>query len=270
MSNLNNYVGLNPIQRGLLNSSNNMALVTGGLNGGFFINTNDKFDYHFATNVFNAAGFTDSVPWDKVLEEYPVNKANGPFYKDRAIVGGGMVGIASFINQSAQNYAMGQIYAAQASSYRTQANLALDNIETQNAYLNEQGSQQIWNLATQKAQFKSEQMMAWAGSGFSDISTGDRRILSDTDRKFNEAAAGVRRSMFLQNFENWRSGMMEYSRLQYAAKSAERLSKASNSIFSYLGAAGNAAMSGLGAYWSLGGGKTKAVGININPKGNAG
>lgn len=190
-----------------------------------------------------------------------------PWYKNTPLMAGIASGAMSFINQSAQNYAMGQVYGAAADSYRSQARLALDNIETQNAYLNEQGSQQLWNLADQKAQFKSEQMMAWAGSGFTDISTGDRRIIADTDRKYDSAAAGIRRSMFLQNFENWRSGMMEYSRLQYAAKSAERLSKASTSVFSYMGAASNAIMSGMGAYWSLGGGQSNNVGKNITPKG---
>ena len=245
MLNLNsyhNYPGLNPFQRNIMGMFNTLE-------------TNS-----FPLGKFNSAlGMYYAQP----TSEQASGKTNTP------LIAGIASGAMSFINQSAQNYAMGQVYAAQASSYRTQANLALDNIETQNAYLNEQGSQQIWNLADQKAQFKSEQMMAWAGSGFTDISTGDRRIINDTDRKFNEAAAGVRRSMFLQNFENWRSGMMEYSRLQYAAKSAERLSKASNSVFSYLGAAGNAAMSGLGAYWSLGGGLSKAAGANINPKGKA-
>lgn len=254
MLNLNS---LNPFKRNILNNTKPTMMD--------YYNSNPVTASMQATNMFNAAGFTNAVNWNNVS----ANATNGPWYKNRSIVGGAMVGAASFINQSAQNYAMGQVYAAQASSYRTQANLALDNIETQNAYLNEQGSQQIWNLADQKAQFKSEQMMAWAGSGFSDISAGDRRIINDTDRKYDSAAAGIRRSMFLQNFENWRSGMMEYSRLQYAAKSAERLSKASNSVFSYLGAAGNAAMSGLGAYWSLGGGLSKAAGTNINPKGKA-
>jgi hypothetical protein len=148
---------------------------------------------------------------------------------------------------------MGQMYSASASAYRSQARLALQNIETENAYLNEQGAQQIWNLADQKAQFKSEQMMAWAGSGFSDISTGDRRILNDTEAKFASAAAGIRRSMFLQNFENWRSGMMEYSRLRYAAEASERMAKASRSPFRIAGNLANATLSGLGTYAAFGG-----------------
>lgn len=235
MLNLNSYMGVNPIQRNIM-------------------------------GMFNALD-TNSFPLGKF------NKALGMYYAKPTndLTVAGMMGIGSgtlsFINQSAQNYAMGQVYGAAASSYRSQARLALDNIETQNAYLNEQGAQQVWNLADQKAQFKSEQMMAWAGSGFTDISTGDRRIISDTDKKFAEATSGIQRSMFLQNFENWRSGMMEYSRLQYAAKSAERLSKASNSVFSYMGAASNAIMSGMGAYYSLGGGQSNNVGKNINPKG---
>lgn len=215
------------------------------------------------TNSFPLGSFNSALG---MYYAQPTNN-QAPWYKNTQTLAGLTAGTASFISGSAQNYAMSQVYGAAADTYRTQARLALDNIETQNAYLNEQGSQQIWNLADQKAQFKSEQMMAWAGSGFADISTGDRRIITDTDRKFAEATAGIQRSMFLQNFENWRSGMMEYSRLQYAAKSAERMSKASNSIFSYLGAAGNAAMSGMGAYWSLGGGQSNKIGKNITPKG---
>ena len=243
MLNLNsyhNYPGLNPFQRNIMGMFNTLE-----------------------TNSFPLGNFNSALG---MYYAQPTNN-QAPWYKNTQTLAGLTAGAASFISGSAQNYAMGQVYGAAADTYRTQARLALDNIETQNAYLNEQGSQQIWNLADQKAQFKSEQMMAWAGSGFTDISTGDRRIIADTDRKYDSAAAGIRRSMFLQNFENWRSGMMEYSRLQYAAKSAERMSKASNSVFSYLGTLGNAAMSGLGAYWSLGGGQSNNFGKNINPKG---
>lgn len=243
MFEFNNYMSLNPMQRNLLGYQNPSA-------------------------PWQSFGTPNSL--GLMVNSTPKAETGTPWYKNKAILGGAMAGGATFISQTAQNYAMGQVYGAAADSYRSQARLALDNIETQNAYLNEQGAQQVWNLADQKAQFKSEQMVAWATSGFSDISTGDRRIIADTDRKYNSAAAGIRRNMFLQNFENWRSGMMEYSRLQYAAKSAERLSKASTSVFSYMGAASNAIMSGMGAYWSLGGGQTNNVGKNITPKGKIG
>lgn len=266
MLNLNSYMGVNPIQRnimGMFNTLDTNSLPFANPNMMSLYNSNPSLYAAQATSMFNAAGFTKGVDWSN----YNAKATQAPWYKNTQTVAGLTAGAASFISGSAQNYAMGQVYGAAADTYRTQAKLALDNIETQNAYLNEQGSQQIWNLADQKSQFKSEQMMAWAGSGFTDISTGDRRIIADTDKKFTEATSGIQRSMFLQNFENWRSGMMEYSRLQYAAKSAERMSKASNSVFSYLGTLGNAAMSGLGAYWSLGGGQSNNFGKNINPKG---
>lgn len=237
MFEFNNYMSLNPMQRNILGYQNPSA-------------------------PWQSFGNPNSL--GLMVNSTPKAETGTPWYK----TGAGMMGIASgtmsFINNMASDFVNSQMYSANASTYRSQARLALHNIETKNAYLNEQGAQQIWNLADQKAQFKASQMSAWATSGFSDISTGDRRIIADTDRKYNSAAAGIRRSMFLQNFENWRSGMMEYSRLQYAAEASERMAKASRSPFRIAGNIGNAILSGMGTYASMGGSfKKPASGADV-------
>lgn len=109
----------------------------------------------------------------------------------------------------------------QAAAYRSQARLAIMQSERQNAYLNESSAQDVWNIYTQSRQLQGKQKAAMAASGFADISSGDYSLMNETARQADKQAYGVKRSAYLQAFENSRQARMEATRLEYAARAAE-------------------------------------------------
>ena len=81
-------------------------------------------------------------------------------------------------------------------------------------YINEELGQNLWNLYDYSKQMKAEQNAAMAVSGFTDISTGDKRIFADTTRKTKEAAEGMNRSAFLKAFETQKAADLKTAALK--------------------------------------------------------
>lgn len=134
-------------------------------------------------------------------------------------------------------------------SLRANARLAIIQANTQNQYLNEQLANQVWGTYDQRDKFLSSQNAAMAASGF-DVSTGDMRLTADTIRQTDDVVSGMNRSAYLQAFETNRAAMMEASRLEYAAKSADITAKYASGWRSLLSAGSQSIMSGLGAYFN--------------------
>lgn len=128
-----------------------------------------------------------------------------------------------------------------AAAYRSQARLAIMQADRQNAYLNESSAQDVWNIYSGARQFQGTQKAAMAASGFSDISSGDYALMNETARQADKQAYGVKRSAYLQAFENSRQARMEAVRLEYAAKSAEiqgKMEKKLSRVNAFTGAFG--------------------------------
>ena len=145
-----------------------------------------------------------------------------------------------------------------AAAYRSQARLAIMQAERQNAYLNESSAQDVWNIYSGARQFQGTQKAAMAASGFSDISSGDYALMNETARQADKQAYGVKRSAYLQAFENSRQARMEAVRLEYAARAAEiqgKMEKKLSRLNAFSGALGSltqgaiqyASYSGMGA-----------------------
>lgn len=117
-----------------------------------------------------------------------------------------------------------------ASSLRSQILLNTYAAERENAYLNEANAQQDWNLNASARQFQGKQVVAHAASGFNDMSSGDYALVNETARQADRAAYGIRRSTYLQAFENTRQARMEAVRLEYAARAAEEQGKLENKL----------------------------------------
>lgn len=154
----------------------------------------------------------------------------------------------------------------QANAYRSQARLAMLQADRQNAYLNEASAQDVWNVYNAGRQLQGQQKAAMAASGFDDISSGDYSLINETARQADRQAYGIKRSAYLQAFENTRQARMEANRLEFAARSAEvmgkmekRLSKM-NAFTSALGALAQGASQYIG-YKGL-------TGNNVSPVGN--
>lgn len=81
-------------------------------------------------------------------------------------------------------------------------------------YINEELGQNLWNLYDYSKQMKAQQNAAMAASGFTDISTGDKRIFADTTRKTKEAAEGMNRSAFLKAFETQKAADLKTAALK--------------------------------------------------------
>lgn len=122
-----------------------------------------------------------------------------------------------------------------ANTYRTQARLALLNADKQSAYINEQAAHQVWNTYDTASRLRGSQVAAMGASGF-DVSSGDRRLLQDTENRANAQAAGINRTAYLQSFETQLQAAMEASRLEYAAKAQDAIRKQSSSGKAFLGA----------------------------------
>lgn len=185
--------------------------------------------------------------------------SNSPLKSTAGISSGGMsvatggallAGGLSFISNLTSNYVNAKTAGMLADSYRTQARLAILQANQQNAYLNEQGAQQVWNLYDQQREMLGTQTVAMGASGF-DVSSGDQRLLQDTKNKIETAASGINRSMFLQAFETTRAARMEASRLNYAAQSQELIRKQYSGLSSILNTGTSAGLNALGAYASL-------------------
>ena len=115
----------------------------------------------------------------------------------------------------------------------------------------------MWEVMSERDAFLGQQNAALAYSGFTDVSTGDKRLTEDTRRQFEEYLSGMNRTAALQSFEIWKSSMLEANRLEYAAKRQDLIAKQNSGLSAALNVFTSGALSGLGAY---AGAKTVSLG----------
>lgn len=171
-------------------------------------------------------------------------------------------GVGSLSTDLLSTHMANEAYASQASAYRTNARLGIMAAQQENEYLNEQAAQQVWNIYDQSSQLQGQQIAAMAASGFTDISTGDQRLIEDTRNRANRAASGLNRSAYLQSFENTRQARMEAARLEYAAQMADISKEYNSNALSWTSRGLGALGSALGAYSAFS--SSSGSGGNIN------
>lgn len=151
-----------------------------------------------------------------------------------------------------------------AATYRSQARMALLAANRQDSYINEEYAQQLWNVSDAASYLRGIQRASMGTTGF-DVSTGDQRLLSDTERRANQQAAGINRTAYLQSFENQMQARLEANRLEYAARSQELIAK-QHSPFKAFVAANFAALGAFaGNIGSLGQSISAGNGNNVSP-----
>lgn len=172
--------------------------------------------------------------------------------------------IGNTLGQYSANRKMSRMNAA---SYRAQIVLNNQTLQRELGYLNESVAQQNWNIGDVASMLQGSQRASMAASGFA-TSTGDQRLLSDTERRANEQVAGNNRSAYLQSFESIMQANLENLRLEYAAKAQEAIAKQNSplraltaSMFAGLGAFA----SNIGNLGDAGAFGTPAKGKNQSP-----
>ena len=110
-------------------------------------------------------------------------------------------GIADFTNEQMKTYLRGKQAQVSIVSLESQDRILEEANKANLGYINEELAQNLWNLYDQAKSFEGEQIASAALSGFTDISTGDRRLISSTRYLTNKAAEGLNRSAFLKAFE---------------------------------------------------------------------
>lgn len=113
---------------------------------------------------------------------------------------------------------------AQAAAYEAQIPSNYAAYREQIEYMGEQNLYNVNEIRQQYDALFGEQVAQLGASGF-DVSSGDERILADTESKKKDAIYLQNRSAYLQSFELWKDTMMENSRLEAAAKSSRAEAK---------------------------------------------
>lgn len=133
----------------------------------------------------------------------------------------GALGMMADYTQSRYN---AKALRAQANAYEAQLPLNYEAYRTNVNYLSEENFANVSRIIDEYEALSGAQMAAMGASGF-DVSTGDQRILKDTQQKMRNEVYLANRSTYLQSFEMWRSTMMEENRLLAAAASARSQAK---------------------------------------------
>lgn len=165
---------------------------------------------------------------------------------------GVLAGVSDLSSKAADVYSSYQSLRADADTFRTQSRLRLYEAEQEAAYDNLALGKSVWEHADYKKEFGGEQMAAWANSGFTDFSSGDERLTTDTKRKIDRSIETLNRNAQIRHFERNKAARMEAFRLQFAAKAAEKRAKR-GLIWDSLSAITGSTMTGLGAYALAGG-----------------
>ena len=116
-------------------------------------------------------------------------------------------------------------YNMQADAYDTQAMMALYSNVINQRYLNMELGSQIDNIYDTGRQIQGTQVAAHAASGFTDISTGDKRLLSDTERKTEKEAYIANTNAYLKSFEMEREANLQNIYYKAQAKIARQQAK---------------------------------------------
>lgn len=113
-------------------------------------------------------------------------------------------------------------YKMQADSFDTQANLSQYAFATNNRYLNLELGNQVSNIYDTGRQIQGTQVAAHAASGFSDTSTGDKRLFADTARKTETEAYTANMNAYLKSFEMNRQANLQTIYYRAQAKIARQ------------------------------------------------
>ena len=133
----------------------------------------------------------------------------------------GALGMMADYTQSRYN---AKALRAQANAYEAQIPLNYEAYRTNINYLSEENFANVSRIIDEYEALTGAQMASMGASGF-DVSTGDQRIIKDTQQKMRNEVYLANRSTYLQSFEMWRSTMMEENRLLAAAASARSQAK---------------------------------------------
>ena len=128
--------------------------------------------------------------------------------------GSAIKGAGYFVKEMLGNYLRGKQAQINIISLESQMEMTQLAAKQNLGYINEELGQNVWNLYDYSKQMKAQQNAAIAASGFTDISTGDKRIFADTTRKTKEAAEGMNRSAFLKAFETQKAADLKTAALK--------------------------------------------------------
>lgn len=166
------------------------------------------------------------------------------------VIAAAIAGGTSLLGSLTQNAQTAATNRALADTYRTQSRLNLLNAATQNMYANEELGYDIWNLREQGEMFKSSQLSNLAASNFA-ISTGDKRLFSETERGIQEMVEAQNRQAYLYSYEMYKQAYLSDIQYKAQAKIADINSKYASGWRGLLTAGTNAGLSALGAYFSF-------------------
>lgn len=168
----------------------------------------------------------------------------------------------TFASSMAQNAQTRAYNKAMADTYRTQARLGLLSSARENRYENEELGYQVWNLRDNANSFISSQETALASSGFS-MSTGDKRLFADTERKAMEQNTEMNRQAYLDTFERFQQAYLNKIQYDAQAKIADINRKYASGWRGFNTAFTNAGLSALGSYFQFAqpSGSAKNVGV---------
>ena len=170
--------------------------------------------------------------------------------------------LASGIAQNAQTVSYNK---ALADTYRTQARLSLLNAATENMYANEELGYNIWDIKEQGKMFEGTQMANLAASGFS-MSTGDKRLIAETERGTQEMMDSANRQAYLESYERYRKAYLDDIQYKAQAKIADINRKYASGWRGFATSFTNASLSALGGYFQFAqpSGKINNVGYGQN------
>lgn len=154
---------------------------------------------------------------------------------------------ASSMLQNAQTRAYNR---ALADTYRTQARLSLLNAATENMYANEELGYNIWDIKEQGEMFEGTQMANLAASGFS-MSTGDKRLITETERGTQEMMDSANRQAYLESYERYRKAYLDDIQYKAQAKIADINRKYASGWRGLATSFTNASLSALGSYFQF-------------------
>lgn len=155
--------------------------------------------------------------------------------------------LAGSLVQNAQTRASSR---AASSALRTQGLLGLSAAARENEYSNLEYANQIWNLMESKDIFKGKQLAYMGATGF-DVSTGENRLLADTERRFQEQNTELNRQAYLETFERFHQAYMDKIQYDAQAKIHDVNAKYASGWRGTLSAFSNATLSALGGYFQF-------------------
>lgn len=156
----------------------------------------------------------------------------------------------SFVGSMVQNMQTASMNRALADTYRTQSRLALISAANQNRYSNLELSDTIFNIREQANELKAMQITGISSSGFS-TSTGDKRLMAETERKAQEMMDSQNRQAFLDSYERYRQAYLNDIQYKAQAKIADINAKYASGWRGVLSATSNSVLSALGGYFQF-------------------